>query len=391
MTVPASPRPNPLTIPTLAALQARESAKWGRFEPDVLPLYVAEMDVEFAPPVRDALAKAIATGDVGYRTGTAYEESLVTFARERWDWPSLAVEHIVGVPDVITGYVDAITLVTEPGDAVIINPPAYPPFFSFVEGAGRRVEESPLTADFRIDLADLEAAFQRATAGGRPAAYLLCNPHNPTGTLHTRAELESVAALAARYGVRVVADEIHAPLVYSDATYTPYLTVDSERADAFSLMSASKAWNLAGIPAALLVAGEGAMEDLARYKSVPRHGPSQLGALAQTAAYTQGGPWLDDLLAGLDANRHLLGALLKEHLPEVAYTWPESTYLAWLDFSAYDLGGEDPSEFLHREARVMLNSGPMFRLGGAGHARINFATSPAILTEAIERIARALR
>lgn len=390
MTATTPPRPNPLTVPTLDALKARKSAKWGRFESDVLPLYVAEMDVEFAPPVRDALARAVATGDIGYRTGTEYEESLVTFATERWDWPTLDVEHLVAVPDVISGYVAAIALVTEPGDAVIINPPVYPPFFSSITGARRRIEESPLTADFRIDLDGLESAFERATAGGRPAAYLLCNPHNPTGTLHTRAELTQVAELAARYGVRVVADEIHAPLVYAGAEYTPYLSIATERDDAFSLMSASKAWNLAGVPAALLVAGTGALDDLARYKSVPRHGPSQLGALAQTAAYTQGGQWLDDLLAGLDANRHLLGALLRERLPKAVYTWPEATYLTWLDLSAYDLGGEDPSAFLLREARVMLNSGPTFGTGGQGHVRINIATSPAILTEAIDRIAKAL-
>lgn len=390
MTAPASPRPNPLTIPTLDALKARKSAKWGRYESDVLPLYVAEMDVEFAPPVREVLARAIATGDVGYRTGSAYEESLLKFAAERWDWPTLDVDRIIAVPDVISGYTDAITLVTEPGDAVIVNPPAYPPFFSFAKGVGRRIEESQLTAEFRLDLESLEDAFRRATAGGRAAVFLLCNPHNPTGTLHTRAELETVASLAARYGVRVVSDEIHAPLVYADAEFTPYLSVASERDDAFSLMSASKAWNLAGVPAALLVAGSGASDDLARYASVPRHGPSQLGALAQTAAFTQGGEWLDDLLAGLDANRYLLGALLGEKLPDAGYAWPQATYLAWLDLSAYDLGGEDPSAFLHREARVMLNSGPTFGTGGAGHVRINFATSPAILTEAVERIAKAL-
>lgn len=390
MTAPLTPRPNPLTLPTLEALKARTSAKWGRYEPDVLPLYVAEMDVDLAPPVRAALAHAVATGDVGYRTGHTYEESFLAFARERWDWPSLALEHIVAVPDVIGGYTEAISLVTEPGDAVIVNPPVYPPFFSFTEAAGRRIENSPLDADFRIDLADLEATFARATAGGRPAAYLLCNPHNPTGTLHTRAELEAVATLAHRYHVRVVSDEIHAPLVYDDATYVPYLSVASTRADAFSLMSASKAWNLAGVPAALLVAGTDALDDLARFNSIPRHGPSMLGAFAQSVAYTKGGEWLDDLLLGLDGNRHLLGELLEEHLPEVVYTWPQSTYLAWLDFSAYDLGGEDPSRFLHREARVMLNSGPTFGHGGTGHARLNFATSPAILTEAIERIAGAI-
>lgn len=369
---------------------SRTSAKWGRFEPDVLPLYVAEMDVEFAPPIRAALGHAVATGDVGYRTGTAYEESLVTFVRERWTWDSLAVEHLVAVPDVITGYTEAIALVTEPGDAVIVNPPVYPPFFSFTEATGRRIENSPLNDDFRIDLADLEATFMRATAGGRPAVYLLCNPHNPTGTLHTRAELEAVAELAHKYGVRVVSDEIHAPLVYDGAEYVPYLSVATTHADGFALMSASKAWNLAGVPAAILIAGTDALEDLARYKSVPRHGPSQLGALAQSVAYTRGGEWLDDLLLGLDGNRHLLGDLLEEHLPKVVYTWPESTYLAWLDFSAYDLGGEDPSVFLHREARVMLNSGPTFGHGGEGHVRLNFATSPAILTDAIERIASAI-
>lgn len=390
MTPPASPRPNPLTVPTRESLLARTSAKWGRYGPDVLPLYVAEMDVEFAPPVRDALARAVATGDIGYRAHTQYEESLLVFAQERWNWPSLKAEHIVGVPDVITGYTDAICLVTEPGDSVIVNSPVYPPFFSYVQGAGRPVVEAPLDSDARIDLEALERTFADATAGSRTAAYLLCNPHNPTGTLHTRSELEAVATLAQRYGVRVVADEIHAPLVYDGAEFVPYLSIDGG-ATAFSVMSASKAWNLAGIPAALLIAGTDATEDLARYRSVPRHGPSQLGALAQTVAYTQGGEWLDDLLAGLSANRHLLGALLTEKLPEVGYTWPQATYLAWLDFSALDLGGEDPSAFLLREAKVMVNSGPTFGTGGAGHVRINIATSPAILTEAIERIATSVR
>ena len=154
-------------------------------------------------------------------------------------------------------------------------------------------------------------------------------------------------------------------------------------------MAASKAWNLAGLKGAIMIAGAQAGDLMKDFRSVPRHGPSHWGAIAQTAAYRDGGPWLDDLLSGLDSNRHLLTTLLEAQLPDVRYHMPEATYLAWLDCRALHLSGADPSAFFLEEARVALNSGPTFGTGGAGHVRLNFAARPDVLTEAVRRMAAA--
>jgi len=377
---------NPLQRLTLAELRTRTSEKWRRYPPDVLPLWVAEMDVSLAEPVARALTEAVARGDTGYPMGAEYVEALAGFAARRWGW-TINADHARLVPDVMLGIVEVLKLVTDPGDAVVISPPVYPPFFDFVAAADRRVVEAPLTAAHRLDPETLERAFAAAVAGGRRAAYLLCNPHNPSGTVHRPDELATVTELADRYGVRVVVDEIHAPLVYPGTTFRPYLSLPgSERG--FALLSASKAWNLAGMKAAVAVAGAEAAADLARMPTVVADGASHFGVIAHSAALRYGEPWLDDLLAGLDHNRYLLGKLLAEHLPQVRYQPPEGTYLAWLDCRDLALPG-DPAEVFLDRGRVALVSGPTFGTGGAGHARLNLATSPEILTEAVRRMAAA--
>ena len=377
--------------------------KWRAHPPDVLPLWVAEMDVPVAQPVVSALTRAVEHGDTGYPVGRDYVEALDEFARHRWGWDGITPERAALVPDVMLGAVEVLKLITDPGDAVVVNCPVYPPFYPFVEHAHRRIVEAPLGPDFRIDLAALEAAFVRATADGAAAAYLLCSPHNPTGTVHTAEELTAVAALANRYGVRVVADEIHAPLVLPGAVFVPYLSVPgSERA--FSLMSASKGWNLAGLKAAVAIAGPGAVDDIARMPEEVGHGASHLGVIAHSAALREGAAWLDALLAGLDDNRRLLAELLARHLPGIGYRPPPGTYLVWLD--CRPLGLDDPPEasgarglvtsltgpaalFLERGG-VALSSGPAFGTGGSGHVRMNIATSPEVITEAVSRMAAAL-
>jgi len=389
---------NPLNQLTLDELRRRTSVKWRAHPADVLPLWVAEMDVPLAPPIAEALHAVIAAGDTGYSAGDGLSRAFAAFAARRWGWTDVAVERTAIVPDVMLGVVEAIRLVTGRGGTVVVDPPVYPPFYAFVAHDGREVVEAPLGDDGRLDLAVLASTFAAARAGGGDVAYLLCNPHNPTGAVHTRRELEEVAAAARRHGVRVVADEIHGPLVLPGATFTPYLSVAGAE-DAFALVSASKAWNLAGLKAALLVAGEQAAGDLARLPEEVGHGASHLGVIAHTAAYDGGDGWLDALLAGLDANRTLLGELLEEHLPAVRWRPPEGTYLAWLDCRplglhdpddhaapgvASDLAG--PARVFLDEARVALTSGHVFGSGGAGHVRLNFATTPAILTEAVTRM-----
>lgn len=382
------PLEHPLHQLSLDQLRQRSSAKWRRYDPDVLPLWVAEMDVELAPPVRDALDRAVRLGDTGYPAGTAYPESFVDFAHTRWEWSDLTIADVRPVAAVIQGYTDALLLAAGPGGTVVVTSPVYPPFYSYLREAGITVVEAPLTPRMQLDPEAIDAALGAATSAGAPgAAILLCNPHNPGGTLHTREELAQVTRVAREHGVSVVSDEIHAPLVYAPGEFTPYLAVDPK---GMALHAASKAWNLAAIPAALLVFGSDAGEAKRTYSAGAHHGPTHFGALAQTAAYREGGPWLDALLADLDQNRHLLTRLVDEHLPGVRYVEPEATYLAWLDCRALGLGDDPAAVFLER-GRVALNSGPMFGTGGAGHVRLNIATSPAILTEAVHRMSAALQ
>ncbi|MEW1845353.1 MalY/PatB family protein [Nonomuraea angiospora] len=401
--VPESRRADPLVRLSLERLRERTSMKWRAHPDDVLPLWVAEMDVPLARPVAEALHRAIDLGDTGYPYGTAYAEALAEFARERWSWDGLRVEHTAVVPDVMMGIVEVLRLITDPGDAVVVCSPVYPPFYAFVTHDGRKIVEARLGPDLRVDLGTLEEAFVRARSRGRRAAFLMSNPHNPTGVVHTREELREIARLAQKHGVRVISDEIHAPLVLPGAGFVPFLDVEGS-GNGFALTSASKAWNLAGLKAALAIAGAGAAGDLRRMPEEVGHGPSHLGVIAHTAAFREGGAWLDELVLGLDANRALLGRLIAEHLPEARYRPPEGTYLAWLDCTWLGLHDDEPSGglgvvsdvagpaklFLDR-ARVAVSSGHVFGSGGAGCVRLNFATSPDILRQALSRMGRAVR
>jgi cystathionine beta-lyase len=379
---------NPLLTATESDLRRRRSLKWRLYGDAVLPLWVAEMDVLPPEPVVRAVSQAMAVGDTGYPWARDYAEALAGFAGRRWGW-SPDPHRARLVPNVMLGISEVVKVVTGPGDAVVVNPPVYPPFYAFVGNLGRRVVEAPLGAGGRLDLASLDAAFGQARRGGRTAAYLLCSPHNPTGVVHTRAELTAAGELAAEHGVRVVVDEIHAPLVYEPGAFVPFLSLPVG-SSAVSLMSASKAFNLAGLPSALAVAGADAQHDLDAMPVEVAFGASHVGSLAQAAALRDGDLWLAALVSGLDENRHLLADLLAEHLPEVGYLVPEATYLAWLDCRALGLG-PDPAAALRERGRVALSPGPDFGAGGAGHARLNFATSPQILRQAVERMTAAVR
>lgn len=398
---------DPLESVPLERLRTRTSMKWRTYGPDVLPLWVAEMDVDLAPAVVEAITAAVRSGDTGYPTGTAYAQALAGFAERRWGWSQFPVERSALVPDVMLGLVEALRLVTDAGDTVIVNPPVYPPFYAFAEYADRRVAEAALGDDGRLDLDALADAFGQARRGGGRAAYLLCNPHNPTGVVHTADELGRVAALAAEHGVRVIADEIHAPLVLSGAQFVPYLSVAGD-SDAFALISASKGWNLAGLKAAVLTAGSAAGADLRRMPEVVSHGPSHVAAIAHTAAFTDADVWLDALLAGLDRKRQLLGDLLAEHLPGIGWRRPDASYLAWLDCRQLVAGRPDGAEpepgargdvmtvtgatrWFLTEAKVALSAGEAFGTGGAGHVRLNYATSTDVLTAAVRAMGEAER
>ncbi len=378
---------SPILGTPLAQLRRdRTSVKWRLFGEDVLPAWVAEMDARPCPAVVDAVTAAVARGDTGYSWGPPYVAALQRYAADTWGW-AIDSEATSQVADVMIGVAEVLRLLTDPGAAVVLSPPVYDSFYGFVDAIGRQVVEAPLTESGRLSPDTLVAAFREARDLGGRAAYLLCNPQNPTGALHSRSELAMVAAVAEEYGLRVVSDEIHAPLVYAGGTFTPYLTVPgAERG--LSVLSPSKGWNLAGLKGALVVAGAAAVDELRTLPEVHRHGAGHVAVLAHIAALDDGREWLSQLLGELDANRRLLGSLLAEHLPQVGYRMPEATYLAWLD--CRDLGlGDDPAAVFRTRGRVALSPGRRYGTPGRGFARLNIATSPEILAEAVTRMASA--
>ncbi len=372
----------------LDQLRRRRSVKWRTYPSEVLPAWVAEMDFPLAEPITATVGAALDCGDCGYAEVGELAGAFAGYAANRYGW-ELDPAGVFAFPDVMSAVADLLRLVTRPGDAVVINPPVYPPFFSVVEDVGRLLVEVPLERrgdHWSLDLGGVEAAF---AAGAR--AHLLCNPHNPTGSVPNRSELVALVELAERYDVTVLSDEIHAPMTLPGATHTPYVALGGAAAErGVTLASASKAWNVAGLKCAVAVAGSAAMR--AQLAALPEETPyrcGHLGVLAAVAAFREGGQWLDGLLRRLDENRRLLADLLAAQLPAVGYLPPQAGYLAWLDCTALRLGDDPAARFLER-GRVALSPGPTFGGPGAGFARLNMGTSPALLEEAVRRMAAAV-
>lgn len=378
---------SPFTNLQLSELRKRTSAKWQFFPPDVLPLWVAEMDAYAAQPIVDAVQAALTLGDTGYPWGPRLQTAIASFAADRWDW-EFVPDQAITITDVMTGVLEATRRLSNPGDPIILTPPIYPPFTAVTKLLERPVILAPLSESKRLDLDSLEAAFAEGKKSGGTPVLLLSNPHNPSGVVNTKEELTAVAQLARKHGVRVVSDEIHAPLIMPTSKFVPYLAVPGSEAD-ISLTSASKGWNLAGFKAAIMVGGMDAVDEVKSLDHRTGTHPGHMAIIAHSAAYTHARDWLDSAIAGIDANRFLLAELLEKHLPGTRYTPPESTYLAWIDCRELGLS-DDPAKVFLDLGRVGLNSGIPFGKGGEGHVRFNLATSPAILTEAVERMATAV-
>ncbi|VXC23670.1 Putative cystathionine beta-lyase [Microbacterium sp. 8M] len=375
----------------LEQLRRRSSTKWRTYPEDVLPLFVAETDFPLAEAITARLREALELGDTGYTPpDPGLRTAFAAYAQRHFGW-TVQPDRIRSTCDVMMGVVEILRAVIAPGDRVIVAPPVYPPFFDCVEEAGGVVERVPLIdvdGSWILDLAGIE----RALAGGA-RAVLLCNPHNPTGTVHSRSVLAQLAEIAADHGAVVVSDEIHAPLVHPGVEYTPFLAASPRATEVgYTVTSASKAYNLAGLKCAVMVTAS--EETAAVVRTLPPEvewRTGLFGALAAVAAWNPASdPWLEALRVALDDNRRLLGRLLAEQLPEARYRLPDAGYLAWVDLR--DLGwGDDPASRILREARVALNRGPTFGDEGRGHVRINLGCSPDVLTEAVLRIAALVR
>ena len=375
-----------LQVPDLAILQQRRSEKWSGHEPDVLASTVAEMDFPLAPDVTAALHATIDRHDLGYTPPTASRLSaaFAAFARRQMSW-TVDQDQVTVVPDVMAGLIELCRSLVAPGEQVAFCTPAYPPFFAELPQARVKLVSLALGAAGVVDLEKLEAAL---AAGVR--ALVLTNPHNPTGRVASRAELEQIADLCARYGCWVFADEIHAPLVLSGVTHTPWLAVsDAARERGIALTSASKAFNVAGLKAALMITASDRARDAVRRVPPLTDRVGILGVIAAEAAFTQGDRWLDAVRGQLSANRALLVELLQAEFPKITWTPPQASFLAWLDCHALELG-DDPAETFLTRGRVALSRGLDYGPEGAGFVRLNFGTGPDHVADAVRRMARAI-
>jgi len=370
-----------------ARLRRRSGQKWNLFAADVLPAWVADMDFEVAEPIRAALAERVALGDLGYPLSGARNglpELFVERVKARFDW-TIEARDVVILSDVVQGLYLGLETLCAPGDGVVIQTPIYPPFLHAAAETNRRAVICPLRMSNQGYVIDFDALAQAIDDGTR--VLMLCNPHNPSGRAFTRTELEGLAELACRHDLIILSDEIHADLVLDPVPHIPIAALGPDiAARTVTLMSASKAFNIAGLCLAFAHFGSG---DLKRcFERVPPHargGTNTLALAAVRAAWNGGQGWLDRVLLELRANRDHVAAHARAKWPGVRHVRPEATYLAWLDVRALDLPG-DPFQYVLEHARVALGDGKAFGVHGEGFLRLNFATSRGLLDAILARL-----
>ena len=382
-----------VSAPNLAELQSHRSEKWRGFAADVLPLPVAEMDFPVAQPIRDLLTEMISKSDLGY-LGSIPElgQGFAQFAGRRWNWEVDPLQ-VRAATDVGVAVVEVLRVFTNPGDSILINSPVYQNFYNWINETKLNLVDVPFerTGDesanpWQINWDGIEKAY---AAGLK--VHLLCSPHNPLGRIYTKEELLRIVALAKRYDVLVISDEIHAPLTFKGNTFVPMLSLGADAESvSVTVTAASKGWNIAGLKCAIIVSQNEVIN--ARLATMPmavHFRASLLGGFATAIAFAEGEIWLDSVIENLDHNRHMLKDLLNSQLPSVRYHIPDNSYLGWLDLEALNLG-EDPSVTLLEKGRVAFNAGHIYGKQCSQYVRFNFATSPTIITEAVHRIARAI-
>lgn len=384
----------------LAVLKTRLSEKWNTYPDDVHPAWVAEMDFPLAEPIRRVLERAVDRSDIGYPiapTDTGLREAWQERVQRLYGW-QIEPRRVEILTDVVQALYLGVLAYSQPGDGAVVPNPIYPPFFDAVHETGRRRVEHPL----RAPAAGREAANEgyalalddlRANADARTRVLLFCNPHNPTGRVFRRDELEALAELARERDWIVLSDEIHEDLVFPGHEHIPFATLSEDAASrTVTITSATKGFNIPGLRTC--VAHFGSPELQQRFNGVvPRHvrgGIGLLGLYATVAAWRHSEPWLQEVRAYLLGNRDFAIDFVRRELPEIRIQAPESTYFAWLDCRALDLR-PSPARFFYEHAKVALSDGRNFGPGWESFARLNFATSRSLLASILEKLAKAVR
>lgn len=388
--MPAFDRENadtPLVAPTRAQLSRSRSMKWTAF-PDNLGLWVAESDFGTADVVRESLDSAVNQELTGYLPPWATRElgaAAAGFLQRHYNWHVSDLQ-IRPVADVLAALQYTITALTRAGSAIVVPTPAYMPFLTLPTQLGREIIEVPMVKNDAGDWVHDHAGITQALEAGA-GLVLLCNPHNPLGRVFDRAELEGLAELVGKYDARIFADEIHAPIRFDGARHIPFASI-SEQAATISVTatSTSKAFNTPGLKCGQIILTS--QNDRERWREVgpwAEHGAGTLGVVAGAAAYQHGDQWLGQFIAALAENRALLTDLIATHLPRASFIPPQGTYLAWLDLRAYGME-KRWDKLLRKELNLAIVDGRDCGAAGAGHVRINFATAPDVLEQALARL-----
>lgn len=360
-------------------------------DPDMLPLWVADMDFQTAPSVKEAVMSRAATGIYGYvRVPDSYYEALTRWFDTRHGW-HIDRDRVIYTSGVVPALSAIIKALVKPGEGVIIQTPAYNCFFSSVRNNHAIEIDNPLkrieTASgftYEIDFEDLEAVASRPET----RLLLLCNPQNPTGRVWTRAELEQVRDICRRNGVRVLSDEIHCELIHKGYEYIPYATIDPE---AVVCCSPSKAFNTAGLQTANIVGPDTETRDLID-RAINDNEVCDInpfGVVALEAAYNDGGEWLDALNNYLEDNYRYLRETLGSAFPQLRICDSQATYLAWIDIRPLGISSDNLDKLLRENGKVHINSGTMY--AGDGYIRINYACPRLRLAEALRRMTGILK
>ncbi|WP_027182808.1 MalY/PatB family protein [Desulfovibrio inopinatus] len=373
--------------------------KWDGMEerfgvsPDTgLAMWVADMEFRPPPEVIQALAKAIDHGIFGYYGNDIdYPLAVAGWMNRRHKW-RIDPEWILTSPGIVSGASLIIQALCKPGDAVVLMPPLYPPFYGAVTRNGCRVLECPLVIENGRYQMNLDYLIQCLQANPAARLLVLCSPHNPGGRVWTESELKSLAEICLDFNLLILSDEIHHDIVFPEHVHTPIATLGPAVAErTVTCTSATKTFNLAGTMTGNIIASNPILHREI-FRQLARCGlytPNMFGPLAAVAAYTHGAPWLDALLPYLKSNRDLVDSTVAEHLPGVTSMPLDGTYLSWLDFSGTGLPMEDVQRRITNQAGLALNVGATFGTGGETYMRFNFACPKSMLNQALDRLVAA--
>ncbi len=375
----------------ISSLRRKEGIKWRRVGPDALSAWIADMDFPMAEPISEAIYETVQRGDLGYPSWSNWmgpSPLAEPFARrmtELYGWQPRP-DWVRNFSDLIQAIQVVLYVATQPGDAIALHTPNYPPILKSITMMGRRVIHSQMARSgdsWGFDPALLE--HEVARAGCR--TLIVVNPHNPTGHVFTLAELHALAGIAERNDMLVVADEIFAELAYPPHRHIPLASLGPDIASrTVTLTSATKAFNIAGLRCAVAHVGPARLREALGACPPDLFGVIDvLGVAATKAAWEEGGAWLAALMDHLWANRDLIAGTLAARAPAIGYQPPQATYLAWLDCRRLETR-TDPAAFFKMKAKVELSSGKSYGPGGARFARLNFATSAAILAEILDKM-----